>query len=247
MTVQSFLDSFYILYDQVSDLASPGYTPQEISLIASKVQEDLILSCYGDESNRLKKGFEETEKRTEDLGELVRYKNYTAFTAGFLTNSVYVTLPNTLITNTSTDFSDVYWFTIYEGAVSNVLDCTIASNTTVYVNPEIIETSHIRIANSLKDPFSKPYIKGNNGKVLRTRSEGRKHNLITDGTFTITSYNLGYIRKPLPIDLVTSLTSEFSEVSDELQRQILDLTVSYCFKVAGNKEDFMLDAQIPKE
>jgi len=244
---QTFLDQFFIQYDQVSDLSAPGYTPQELSYIASKVQEDLVLAAYSPKSNRLGDGFEQTEKRTEDLGELVRYKNYTTFSPSFFSNSVEIVLPNTLITSGPTDFSDVYWFTIYEGSTSNVLDCTIAGNTTVYVKPKISDVSHAQLDTVIGDPFNGPYIKASEGRVIRVRAEGRKHILITDGSFTITNYSIGYIKKPIPIDLTTSLTSQVSELSDSKHREILDGTVAYCMKISGQKEEFMLDAQIPKE
>lgn len=247
MTRQEFLDKFYVQYDFVADLSAPGYTPLEISIIASKVEEDIVVSTYNPNSNRLGEGFEETEKRIQDLGELVRYKSFTVFTAGFFTNSTEVTLPNTLITNGPTDFSDVYWFTIYEGCTSNVLDCTIVGNTTIYVKPDIEDTIHASLPLILKDPFRKPYIKGSDGRVLRLRHEGRKHLLITDGTFSVTKYDVGYIRKPTPIDLTTNLTSQVSELSDHKHRELLDLTVQYCMKVTGQNDQLKLDFQMPKE
>lgn len=247
MTNQEFLDKFYVEYDSVSDLSAPGYTPTELSVIASRVQESLIVLSYNQKSNRLQEGFEQTEKRIQDLGELIRYKNFTTFIPGFFSNSVEATLPNTLITSGPTDFSDVYWFTIYEGCVSDVLDCTIINNTTIFVEPEVDDIIHGRLAIVLKDPFNKPYIKGNNGRVLRMRHEGRKHTLITDGTFNITNYKVGYIRKPIPINLTTNLTSQVSELSDSKHRELLDLTVQYCMKIVKDKEALSIDSQIIKE
>lgn len=247
MTGQEFLDGFYIEYDSVSDLSAPGYTPLELQLIASKVQEDLVINTYNNKSNRLQQGFEETEKRTQDLGELVRYKAFTTFTTGFFTNSVEAVLPNTLITNGPTDFSDVYWFTIYEGCVSDVIDCSIAGNTTSYVEPTIDDIAHGTLSIVLKDPFNKPYVRNNNGRVLRLRHEGRKHTLVTDGTFNITRYNVGYIRKPTPIDLVTNLSAQVSELSDNKHRELLDMVVNYCMKIVGDKEALSIDTQTIKE
>ncbi len=247
MTRQAFLDSFFILYDEVADLSAPGYDPIQLSLIASKVQEDLITAKYGPKSNKLQEGFEETEKRIQDLGELVKYKTYSSFTPGYFANSFEVTLPNTLITSGPTDFSDVYWYTIYEDAKSNVLDCTKANNTTVYILPDVIETPHGELKVALRDPFRKPYIKANKGKVLRVRTEGRKHSLITNGLFTITEYKIGYIKKPSPIDLTTSLTSQVSVLSDQFHRELLDATVSQCFKITDQMQKFGIDIQLPKE
>ncbi len=247
MNKQSFLDNFYIEYDSMADLASPGFNPIELSVIVSKCQEDLIINTYNPKSNRLQEGFEETEKRTQDLGELVKYTSFTTFTAGFFNNSVDIVLPNTQITNTPTDFSDVYWFTIYEGCVSDVLDCTIKNNTTVYVEPYINSVSHAALQLALQDPFRRPYMKSNESRVLRVRHEGRKHTLITDGTFNITKYNVGYIKKPTPIDLTTLLTSPVSQLSDEKHRELLSLTVQECMRIVKDKEGLSIDIQNIKE
>lgn len=247
MTKQQFLDGFYLQYDEVADLSAPGYTPQELSIIASKVQEDLAVTKYQPKSNKLQEGFEETEKRIQDLGELVKYKSYTTFIAGFFDNSVEIVLPNTLITVGPTDFSDVYWFTIFEDVKSNVLDCTIPDNTTQYVRPEISDIPHGALTVDLRDPFRKPYIKANKGKVLRLRTEGRKHLLITDGTFNITEYRVGYVKKPQPIDLTATLTTQVSQLSDPFHRELLDATVNYCLRITDQAQKFNIDSSIPKE
>lgn len=247
MTKQQFLDGFFIQYDEVADLSAPGFTPVDLSIIASKVQEDLAVTKYNPKSNKLQEGFEETEKRIQDLGELVRYKSYTVFTAGFFDNSVQVLLPNTLITVGPTDYSDVYWFTIFEDTKTNVLDCTIPNNTTQYVKPKIVDVSHGELKVALKDPFRKPYVKANEGKVLRLRSEGRKHLLITDGAFTITEYRIGYVRKPKPIDFTTSLSSPVSELADQMHRELLEATVTYCLKLTQQNQQASFEMSIPKE
>ncbi len=247
MTKQDFLNNFYILYDQMADLASPGFEPNELSIVVSKCQENLVIDTYNYSNNKSREGFEETEQRIEDLGELVKYSSFTVFTNGFFTNSIEVVLPNTQITNTSTDFSDVYWFTIYEECVSDVLDCTIAGNTTVYTEPYVDEVTHAALPIALQDPFRRPYIKGNIGRVLRLRSEGRKHTLITDGTFNITKYKIGYIKKPTPIDLTTLLTNQVSQLSDEKHRELLNLTVQECMKIVKDKEGLAIDIQTKKD
>ena len=116
MTNQEFLTGFLMLYDKVSTLQLPNWEPSEISIFASQEQELLVKSYYNSQSNRLKEGFEETEKRIQDLGELV--KNTILTPAAYnpllnMDNGVFVTLPNTLITSGPTDYSDVFWFTGY--------------------------------------------------------------------------------------------------------------------------------------
>ena len=53
-------------------------------------KESLVITNLNPKSNKIQEGFEETEKRIQDLGELVRYKNYTSFTPAFFENSVEV-------------------------------------------------------------------------------------------------------------------------------------------------------------
>lgn len=247
MTRQEFLDSFFIQYDQVSDLAAPGYSDLELSKIASKVQEDLIVLDYSSKSNKSQEGFEETEKRIQDLGELVSYIDYTTFTSGFFDNSVEITLPNTLIDNGPTDFSNVYWFTIFEDGKINKLDCTIQNNITIYIKPKIVDMTHGELKVALKDPFRKPYYKNNEAKVLRVRAEGRKHILITDGTFNITNYKIGYIKKPQPIDLTTNLTNQVSELADHKHRELLEKVIEYCLKITRQNDQLGIELQLPKE
>jgi hypothetical protein len=256
MTNQEFLDRFYLDYDRVVNLSAPGYLAAEVSTIANEALEDLITTKVNPKSNRLQVGFEETEKRVQEIGELVRYKNITVFTAGFFDNGYVVVLPNTLrdVTNAQTgsaagptNFDDVYWYTIYEEVVTNELDCSIAGNTTVYEKALVIETTHGELPHMLRDPFNKPSSKPGNFKVLRLRSEGRKHEIITDGTFAPTRYKIGYIRKPRPIDLTGVATNQVCELSDPFHRELLAETVRRAAKQAENMQRLQVEQQQIKE
>jgi len=227
LTKQEFLDNINLEIDAMVSLGSPGYTPLEISSIATLAQEELIIRTYESSSNRLKEGFEETEKRIQDLGELVVPQIFTIFTPStFYNNGFEVILPNTLITNGPTDFTDVYWLPIYEEVESDQLDCSILNNTTIYTKPYVYEINHAELKRTLRNPFRKP----TKDKVLRIRIEGRKHVLITDGTYNIQRYFLSYIKKPTPIDLTTNLTNQVSQLSDIKHRELLDSTIKRLLK-----------------
>ncbi len=234
MTKQDFIDRFFIEYDKIASLGSPGYDLNELSKLVTEAQESLIIKKYGPNSNRLKEGFEETEKRIEELGELVVYKDITNFTPGFLQNSVNAKLPNSLLdlTNASTtkpagplNFDDVYWYTIYEEAITDQLDCTIANNTTVYITVNVLAISHDTFNQSYLNPFRKPYINADRGQIFRLRGSGRNHLLVTDGTFNITTYKIGYIRKPKPIDISLSTNNQVCELNDSFHRELLKETI----------------------
>lgn len=256
MTNQQFLDSFYLQADVVATLATKGFEPSEITNIANRAMEALIIKKVRPLSNANKEGFEETEKRTQELGELVRYKTITNFTTGFFDNGKYVVLPNTFIDTTnaetsnpagSTNYDDVYWLTIYEDVITDKLDCFVKDNTTVYEHATIVDTNHSQINYMLIDPFNKPQSKPNNFRVLRLRSEGRKHELITDGTFNITAYKIGYIKKPKPINLEGTATNQVCELSDLFHRELLDETVIVALKDTTNIEQLKTELAINKE
>lgn len=239
MTRQDFLNGFFILFDELATFGAPGFEPSTIELLASVVQEDLIILKYTPKSNKLFEGFEESEKRTQDLGELVKYQTFSTFGTGFFSNSVTVTLPNTLITSGPTDFTDVFWLPVYESVITDTLKC----NSTDFVEARVEPIKSGPLDIILRDPFNKPYLKNDQAKVLRLRSEGRIHTLITDGTFNVTDYKLGYIKKPTPIVLTASLTSPVSQLSDSMNRELLNETVKYALKTAREGNQFVLESQ----
>lgn len=227
MTKQDFLDQVYIETELISNSAGPGYDPAEISKEATKAQEKLIINTYNDISNRLREGYEESEKRIQDLGELVTNKIYTTFSPNsFYQNAVEVTLPDTQLTNTSSDTSDVFWLTVLEDSEIDELDCNIVNNSTIYLRPEVVSITHGELKKALKNPFRKP----SNKKILRLRTENRKHILLTDGTYNITRYYIAYIKKPNPIDLTTNLNDPVSQLADIKHRELVSETVKLLCK-----------------
>lgn len=239
MTKQEFLDQFALQYDEINSLGAPHLVPAQIGALLTKVTEDLIILKYGPKSNRLGEGFEETEKRIQDLGELVTYASFTTLTPGFFDNSYDVVLPNTLLTNSSTDFSNVFWLPIYESVVTDQLKCDGSGP----VKARVEEAKHTPLDLLLQDPFNKPFLKNDEAKVLRLRSNSRVHTLITDGTFGIASYKLGYIKKPTPVNLTTSLTSQVSQLAEHIHRELVDETVKFALKIGREQQQFVVESQ----
>ena len=231
MTNQEFLTNFYLQWDKVATASNLGYTPEEISLIATEAQELLVLNSYQEISNSAKEGFEETEKRTQELGELVTTATISpeAVDSTNLTNGRYFILPNSL-ENDPTDYSNVHWLTIYEEAITN---------DPCHTNKSIIAKSHDEVNRLQDDPFTQP--KGL--YTWRVRVNGRKHELITDGSYTITSYKIRYIRKPKPIDLTGTATNPVSELSDLVHRRLLRLTVQLASNQAEEYDKYKINIE----
>jgi len=228
VTRQDFLNEFYLKLDKIASLALPGFEPAEIAVIASDVQEQLILDKYSSKNND---GFEQTEKRTAELGELVTNAILSPLTYNPLlnvNNGVFVDLPNDYPTN-------VFWLPIYEEVTINKK----CDNN--FIKLPVKETTHVELNQLKKDPFNKPTIK--NDLVFRLRYSDHKHELVTDGTFNVTSYQLRYIKKPQDINLTTNLTAQVSELSDFVHPEILDKTVEEILKVLGDPRIQLMQKQ----
>lgn len=242
MNKQEFLDQFALQYDEINSNGAPHLTVAQISAIASRAQEDFVMLKYGPKANPTLEGFEETEKRIQDLGELVAYKTYTTFSTGQFSNSYSVTLPNTLISIGPTDYSDVFWLCIYENAITDKQKCGNSGS----IEAVVEAVKHKPLPFLLKDPFNRPRIKNDEGKVLRIRNGNRSHTLITDGTFAIVSYTIGYIKKPTPIDLSTSLTSQVSQLAEHTHPELLDRTVQLALKWGRENQQLSTEIQTQK-
>jgi hypothetical protein len=232
MTNQDFLDQFYLRYDEINTLGAPGYEPPEIAELASIAQETLVIDKIG-KLNRTNESFEESYKRTEDLGNLVTYKTYTSFGTGFFNNSITIDIPNSQLIN-STDYSDVFWLPIYENVNIDKLDC---NNNVVKVI--INDVKHIGLNLYLNDPYKKPYLKNDKAKVLRVRSNN-VYTYITDSTFTITRIDLGYIRKPKKIDF-TVLNNQVSELADLIHKELLEYTLKLALKTTRESNQLSIE------
>lgn len=236
MTGPEAKQRFLIELERLASNGAPGYEDPEIEAMINIAMEQCIVNYYNWKSNPQQYGFEETEKRIEDLGDLVRYKTHTTFTPGFLPNSVTIILPNTLVDTLGnpqtinpigpTNFDDVAWFMIYDAVVTDKLEC---NSTTNYKKPLVKEVSHLELANMLQDPFNSP---NPDRQVFKNRYEGRKIAIITDGNFNITSYTIGYIKKPYPVSLSNSVA--FLDIPDHLQREIIEKAVTLSLEKLGD-------------
>lgn len=226
MTNQQFFDLFQFRMDKIATLALGSFTPTEVQAIANEAQEELVIQRFDHKLNKTNEGFESTEKRTEDLAELVRYTTITNSTNGFFPNSKYFTLPNTLLSNPN-DYSDVHWFTIFEDATINLDVCNkVTTNPAQYTRIPVFRAVNQALNTFFSDPFNKP----TEDRAYRLSTEDNKCLLIHSPKLILISYNIGYIRKPKPIDLETTPTNPVSELGDHMHNQLLNKTVEIALK-----------------
>lgn len=217
MTITEMHQSFRFGLDKLDNLNYPNFLPEEIDLLLNQAQERIVKQRYGT-TNTKRTSFEETQKRTEDLKELVRHVNLNFQTNNFRNitpESRFVTLPND------------HWFVIQERVVQ---ECDKCNSTPLYteVDDQNNETSvngmyaevrpiqHHEVDKVLKDAFKAP----DYDKVLRLMVDGMVE-IIPSSVCTPVKYRLRYIKKPIDVS-ITSNPIVNCELSEHLHQEIVD-------------------------
>lgn len=205
MTALEMKNEFLIGYDKVTSFAAPGFTNEEISLFLSEAQEQLVKNRYHGKGNKYQEGFEETEKRVKDLSKIIRQINATvsADQSDILnSNGLIFELPEN------------YWLTVGEWVITSDNCGAEKTITRKPLNQYFAE---------LKDPFKKP----SNTDIWRVDSTPLngvlRHELITNGTYTINEYKLRYIKTLTDINIDGNINSELHPM---VHREIVKLAVT---------------------
>lgn len=191
--------------DKLDSLNYPDIEQDEIDLLLNQAQERFIKQRYGINNNK-RQSFEETQKRTDDLKELVYTANLTpnAFNSNNKPNGVFVTLPSTP--------GQEYWFAINEECIIQLTDC---HNEIITRRVPVRAIQHDDYNKIITDPFDKPY----EYEVIRLMENGQVE-LITDGS-SVTTYILRYIKKPVKI----TYNIVDCELSDHTHQEIVDMAI----------------------
>lgn len=213
MTAQEMKRSFLVLYDKVTNFAAPGYDDEEISLFLTKAQERVVLYDYNPNGNKYNEGFEETEQRRKSLSEL--------------TKGTTITTPSTSQTNALPNgvFFDLPQDCLY--AISEQIT-TSSNNPCFHGNRiKVKPITHDEYTINKDNPFKKPNA---NELAWRMDYNTRRHEIITDNTFTVSQYHLRYIQRPSPIIIDTSVINGVTgplncTLNDILHERIVDEAV----------------------
>lgn len=192
MTANEMADRVLIQIDRMA----AGYEDSELSAILNKAQYQFIKSNQSPLTNIKREGIEESEVRNQGFSALVDSALLTpagASATDNLTNGVFVDLP--------TDFM----LPIFEEVTVSATDCN--DN---YLSIPVDVISHNQYNKIVSNPYRKPFVDKSGGTVWRLQvgreSDGndpiaspqtaKRHELVTDGTFSVTSYKLRYLKTP---------------------------------------------------
>lgn len=197
--------------DKFDSLNYPDIEPEEIDLLLNQAQDAFIKQRYS-YNNLKKEPFERTQKRIEDLKNVIRRVNLPIIandpTFNIDSNAVNVDLP-----------SD-HWITVQEKATITYNNC---NGNQLEDEVIVIATQHNDYSRNIKDPFNKP----TNDKVLRLMTENGVE-LLHSPDSTVIGYKLTYIKEPLRIfnDLANPGNSQDCELSPMVHQEIVNLAIS---------------------
>jgi len=197
MVISVMHTEFLVGIDKATTLNSPNFEPEERDIFLNNSIEKFISQrMYG--TNPKREGFEETQKRYDDLITLVNQQNFSAFSSSPLVK------PNGQVVTFPTD----YWHTIQEEADITYLDCNSQSITT---RVPVMYVTHERYNKIIRDPFHKP----NENKVIRLGIGGSPE-LITGTGITLAAYYLRYIKKPAVVQYGTAYALPTTDIDCDL-------------------------------
>jgi hypothetical protein len=214
---------FDVLFDKIASFESPGYTNREKSVFLSKAQEIFVDKYYTNEY---------TERRRRDFSTITRHVDITT-----TNSSSPVTKPNATLFQLP---SDMMYVESEEVTISHTTDCFDAKR--IIVLP-IREDEY---ALKIHDPFKRPSVTGSAFDCAWRLdwSDGGTTDyasLVTDGTFTLSTYHLTYIKTPEEIVPVTAgdtstTTQSDCELNTTSHREIVEIAVRIAAGVTTPQE-----------
>jgi hypothetical protein len=211
---------FKLSLDKLDSSAYPDLQPAEIDYWLNTGYLRAIKTRYS-RNNIYRQGFEEIQKRTDDLKALV-VTNYAAVSAVTTETATYKIDLATLFTNEAhsvANTTEKYMFYL-RGRARHV----VASCGSQYCGVNIVR--HDDLDSVLYDPFKKPY-------VLESVAYFERGSLyvVTDGSYTIDKFKVTYLKKPLLIDKAQILSplgltgSQTIEIDDHMQDEVIQEAV----------------------
>ena len=221
MTANQMADRWELYFDKITNNDSPGYEDSEISVILTKAQERFTLQNYSG-TNPLGEGFEETEKRRKDLSELTSNAELTTTSSsqtGVVPNGTFYDLPD-----------DFIYAIKEEVTISSTDDCVNGKR--IKVKPITHDEYTVNIDNPFKQPYDELAWRLDFSRET-VNTNPKRHELITDGNYSITTYHLRYLRRlpDIVVDRETT-TNQVDSILDEITHErIVDLAVEIALEI----------------
>lgn len=216
MTVQEAHRQFNLFLDKVSSESTPEFTHKQIDVFLHEAEVRIVKQAYG-RNNIYKKGYQENQKRTDDLNTLIK-TGYLEYDSGETVDGVYkFPLDSIYYTEGLSGLSEPYMFFI-KGMVK------VKSATVEPVYTGITLVPQDKYTEVIKDPFNKSRI---SSPVAYFEDSSIKIDT-NNNSFEPLLFRITYIAYPRPV--VWKETGVAGSISSQLpeqkQREAIQLAVS---------------------
>lgn len=216
MTIEQFHREFKVFFDKLDSLAYPEFLDGEIDIYLNEAFERIVKLRYG-RNNTYARGFEESQKRTDDLKNLIKTKfcSVQVSTSYQGIGNVYSTqltqlYDDRLLTQLSTDKYQFY--------IKSTILC-VSDSCTVWSSPKVTQQDDIYAL--LDDPFNKPRV---DKPLLTTEDEGLYYWLPQSTTAEVVS--LTFLKQPTPVNKGTyGFPKVECELSEHMHKELLQLAI----------------------
>lgn len=220
MTIQETHRQFKLFLDKVSSESTPEFTHSQIDVFLHEAELRIIKQAYG-RNNIYKQGYQEIQKRTDDLNTLVK-TNYLApktFNNGEaivpeVVDGVYSFPLSILYTKDDLAIATQYEYMFFIKAQIKVKSTSILP---VYTGVSLV--SQDKFIEVIKDPFNKSVI---SEPIIFFEDSSIKVDT-NNSSFEPLAIRLTYLKYPAKVNWNTSVNSELPE---EKQREAIQLAVA---------------------
>jgi hypothetical protein len=222
-TANEMADDIESRVDRASSYSSPGYEDFELTQVLTEAEEQYVKQFISKLNNRKGHGFEETEIRAQGLSALLINADLTASATqtGVLANGVFYDLPST------------FMYSVHEDITIDKTHCVTSAS----IIADVRTVAHKEISRWRINKYKKPYYNEYEARVWRlvysrvddghdtttlSRSE-KRHQIVTDGTFTVSAYNMTYMQKPkgIIVDRSAGGTTDRNCILDDSTHDII--------------------------
>lgn len=211
----------------------------ELSL-AGKLPSDTIISFINEAIDKFwktrysglnykQRGFEQDQKRTDDLRTLVTKHTYKDTDISKINQVEYtVTLPDDYVIL----LGDTAGISPADGVINNCWDKDALGNYKIKYSDTIEGT--IETVDRIKEnSLSEYHLKYTKAKPIRLIQDNTI-TLYTDGQYKVSEYTIEYLKKPSKVDLKTNPTDEYTDLPSHTHMEVVKLAVQLILATLPN-------------
>lgn len=211
----------------------------ELSL-AGKLPSDTIISFINEAIDKFwktrysglnykQRGFEQDQKRTDDLRTLVTKHTYKDTDISKINQVEYtVTLPDDYVIL----LGDTAGISPADGVINNCWEKDALGNYKIKYSDTIEGT--IETVDRIKENSLSEYrLKYNKAKPIRLIQDNTI-TLYTDGNYKVAEYTIEYLKKPSKVDLKTNPTDEYTDLPSHTHMEVVKLAVQLILATLPN-------------